>query len=78
MLKEVDKFESKYRKLFTSVKPGATGLAQLNQLTNPELHFEEEIKLDMFYIENWSLWLDIYIIFKTVILIFAKRPREDY
>ncbi len=78
MLKEVDKFEDKYRKLLTSVKPGATGLAQINQFVNPELPFEEEVKLDLFYIENWTLWLDLYVIFKTIILIFTRRPRGDY
>ena len=78
MLKEVDKFEGKYRKLFTSVKPGATGLAQINQFVNPELPFEEEVKLDLFYIENWTLWLDLYVIFKTAVLIFTRRPRGDY
>lgn len=77
MIKEVEKFESEYKKIFT-IKPGATGLAQINQFYNPELPFEEEIKLDLFYLENWSVWLDIYIIFKTLVLLVTKRPRENY
>ena len=77
MVKEVEKFESRYKKVFT-IKPGATGLAQINQFYNPELPFEEEIKLDLFYLENWSVWLDVYIIFKTIILLLTKPPRIDY
>ena len=77
MIKEVQKFENDYKKIFV-IKPGATGLAQINQFYNPELPFEEEIKLDLFYIENWSMWLDVYIIFKTLFLLVTKSPNEDY
>ena len=77
MIKEVEKFESRYRRVFT-IKPGATGLAQLQQFRNPELPFEEEIKLDLFYIENWSVWLDFYIIFKTMVLLLTPRREADY
>ncbi|OGE79229.1 MAG: hypothetical protein A2751_04535 [Candidatus Doudnabacteria bacterium RIFCSPHIGHO2_01_FULL_46_14] len=79
MVKEVEKFESsdKYKKIFV-IKPGATGLAQLNQFTNPELPFEEEIKLDLFYIENWSVKLDLYIIAKTVYSLLTRRISADY
>lgn len=79
MLKEVEKFESmnKYKKIFV-IKPGATGLAQLNQFSNQELPFEEEIKLDLLYIENWSMRLDLYIIAKTMYLLLTRRARADY
>lgn len=77
MIKEVERFEHQYKRVFT-IKPGATGLAQINQFYNPELPFEEEIKLDLFYIENWSVWLDLYIIFKTFVLLLTKRPGGDY
>lgn len=78
MVKEVEKFEGKHKKIFTILKPGATGLAQINQFYNPELTFEEEIKLDLFYIENWSVWLDLYIIFKTIAVLLTRRPKADY
>ena len=79
MLKEVEKFESqdRYKKIFV-IRPGATGLAQLNQFTNPELPFEEEIKLDLFYIENWSVKLDLYIIAKTIFYLLIRKPNADY
>ena len=38
-----------------------------------DLPFEEEVKLDSYYIENWSLKRDIYIILKTFIIIFTDR-----
>jgi exopolysaccharide biosynthesis polyprenyl glycosylphosphotransferase len=78
MVKEVDKFRSQYKKLFV-LKPGATGLAQITQAAEkPELSWEEEIQLDQFYIENWSIWLDVYIIFKTILILLGKKPKVDY
>jgi len=77
MVKEVQKFENDYKKIFT-IKPGATGLAQINQFYNPELPFEEEIKLDLFYLENWSIRLDLYIIFKTVVMLLTRGTGGNY
>lgn len=78
MVKEVDHFRDSYKKIFT-IKPGATGLTQVTQATdNPEISFEEEIRLDAFYIENWSLWLDFYIIFKTILILLGKKSKVDY
>ncbi|HYE22472.1 MAG TPA: sugar transferase [Verrucomicrobiae bacterium] len=78
MVKEVDKFRNNYKKLFV-LKPGATGLTQITQATEkPEISWEEEIKLDQFYIENWSIWLDLYIIFKTILVLLGRRPKVDY
>lgn len=78
MTKEVDRFRNDYKHLFI-IKPGATGLTQIIQASeNPEISWEEEIKLDAFYIENWSLWLDLWIIFKTILILFGKRPKVDY
>lgn len=77
MIKEVMKFQDDHKKIFT-IKPGATGLTQISQVNNPELSFEEEIRLDNFYIENWSLWLDLYIIFKTVLILVGSKPKVDY
>jgi exopolysaccharide biosynthesis polyprenyl glycosylphosphotransferase len=78
MIKEVDHFRDHYKKIFI-IKPGATGLTQITQASdNPEISFEEEIRLDTFYIENWSIWLDLYIIFKTVLILLGSKPKVDY
>ena len=66
MVKEVDHYRNDYKRLFV-LKPGATGLTQIIQATeNPEISWEEEIRLDEFYIENWSIWLDLKIILLTI------------
>ncbi len=46
------------------VKPGITGWAQVNGLRG-DTSIEERVKYDIWYIENWSLWLDIRILLKT-------------
>jgi len=52
------------------VKAGVTGFAQVNGAQ--DLAFEEEVKLDRYYIEHWSLRRDIAILLKTVwILLFS-------
>ena len=46
------------------VRPGVTGYAQCNGRNNIE--WKKRIEMDIYYIENYSLWLDIKILFKTV------------
>jgi exopolysaccharide biosynthesis polyprenyl glycosylphosphotransferase len=50
------------RRLF--VKPGMTGLWQVSGRSN--LGWEESVRLDLFYVENWSLTADVAILFRTV------------
>ena len=51
------------------LKPGITGWAQINgyrgEITNPE-QIQMRVIKDLWYLENWSLWLDIQILFLTV------------
>lgn len=47
------------------VRPGITGWAQINGRN--ALSWEEKFKLDVWYVDNWSLWLDIKILFLTVV-----------
>jgi exopolysaccharide biosynthesis polyprenyl glycosylphosphotransferase len=78
VLDEVERYRNRYRRMF-SIKPGVFGLSQISQVNWPDLPFEEEIRLNTFYIENWSLWLDIKILAKSFwLLFFAKKPQEDY
>ena len=64
---EIDQYESHHCKVF-ALKPGITGLAQISGRSN--LDFEDEVKLDVYYIENWSPWLDIKILLKTIGVVF--------
>jgi exopolysaccharide biosynthesis polyprenyl glycosylphosphotransferase len=64
---EIEQYDSHHYQVF-ALKPGLTGLAQISGRSN--LDFEEEVKLDVYYIENWSLWLDLKIILKSIAVIF--------
>jgi undecaprenyl-phosphate galactose phosphotransferase len=55
---------SYYEKIIRS-KPGITGMWQTHGRS--ETSFEERLKLDEYYYRNWSLWLDVVILFKTVV-----------
>lgn len=68
--REVEKYKDEYPKVFT-LKPGITGLSQISGRS--DLSFEDEMKLDVFYIENWSLFLDFIIFLKTPFILFKKR-----
>ncbi len=50
-----------------NIKPGLTGMAQISGRS--DLNFEDEVKLDRFYIENWSIWMDLKIIFRTLVVV---------
>jgi exopolysaccharide biosynthesis polyprenyl glycosylphosphotransferase len=60
---EVRHYKDWHRTRF-HVRPGITGLWQVSGRNR--LHFEEMVRLDIFYIENWSPWLDLKIMIKTV------------
>jgi exopolysaccharide biosynthesis polyprenyl glycosylphosphotransferase len=68
--REVEKYNEYHRRLLT-IKPGVSGMAQVSGRS--DLQFEDEYKLDVFYIENWSLWLDIQICVKTFFVLFKRR-----
>jgi len=73
MTYEVQKYKDCHKKAF-EIKPGVTGLAQVSGRS--DLDFEEEIKLDTYYMENWSFWKDIQILLKTPFAVFRKREVE--
>jgi lipopolysaccharide/colanic/teichoic acid biosynthesis glycosyltransferase len=53
-----------------AVKPGITGLAQINGRN--AIHWEEKFQLDVWYIDHWTLWLDLKILFLTVWKVFQQ------
>lgn len=60
----------KKRHAILSVKSGLTGLAQVSGRRN--ISFDERRKLDLFYVQNWSFWLDIIILFKTIRIVIDR------
>jgi exopolysaccharide biosynthesis polyprenyl glycosylphosphotransferase len=69
-VRDVEKFKTKHF-IRQEVLPGITGLWQISGRSNIET-FEDAVKLDMAYIENWSLWLDLKILFLTVRVVLEK------
>ncbi|QTQ11762.1 undecaprenyl-phosphate galactose phosphotransferase WbaP [Treponema parvum] len=60
---ELDKY-GKFSDFILSVKPGLSGMWQISGRS--DTGYEERITLDTYYIQNWSVWLDIWIIIKTI------------
>ena len=66
-LDEVEKYERKqWRRI--SIKPGLTGMWQVSGRSNIK-SFDEIVQLDTEYIDNWTLGLDIKIIFRTFLVL---------
>lgn len=70
-LDEVEKYKTnQWRRI--SIKPGLTGMWQVNGRSSIQ-DFDEIVKLDLEYIDNWSLFTDIRIICKTVWVLLARK-----
>jgi exopolysaccharide biosynthesis polyprenyl glycosylphosphotransferase len=69
-LRDYEKLQAWHRKRY-HVLPGITGLWQISGRSN--LTFDDLVRLDFYYIENWSIWLDISILVKTLPAVLAGR-----
>ncbi|BAZ69120.1 MAG: sugar transferase [Pelatocladus maniniholoensis HA4357-MV3] len=69
-IRDVEKFQTKHF-IRQEVLPGITGLWQVSGRSDIE-KFEDAVKLDLTYIENWSLWLDLKILLQTVKVVMQK------
>jgi exopolysaccharide biosynthesis polyprenyl glycosylphosphotransferase len=69
-LRDYRQLEPWHRKRY-HVLPGITGLWQISGRSN--LTFDDLVRLDFYYIENWSIWLDISILVKTLPAVLAGR-----
>ncbi|HSH31606.1 MAG TPA: sugar transferase [Candidatus Saccharimonadales bacterium] len=56
---------------FLALKPGITGLWQISGRS--DIGYDERVKLDIYYVENWSLWLDIKILVKTAFSLLKRK-----
>jgi exopolysaccharide biosynthesis polyprenyl glycosylphosphotransferase len=69
-LRDYEQLEDWHRKRY-NVLPGVTGLWQISGRSN--LGFDDLVRLDFYYLENWSLWMDIAILAKTVPAVLGAR-----
>ena len=60
-----------YYETIIKSKPGITGMWQANGRS--EVGFEERCKLDVYYYDNWSIWLDVIIIIKTIKAVLERK-----
>ncbi len=68
--REVEQYGDDVRRRLL-VKPGLTGLWQISGRS--DLSWDEAVRLDLHYVENWSLALDLMIIWKTVFAVLQRR-----
>jgi exopolysaccharide biosynthesis polyprenyl glycosylphosphotransferase len=69
---ELNQFAKK--DLILAVKSGLTGLAQVSG--RRDITFEERRKLDLFYVQNWTIWLDITILIKTIRVVLERNGAQ--
>jgi exopolysaccharide biosynthesis polyprenyl glycosylphosphotransferase len=67
-VKEIEQYSKK--NLILSVKSGLTGLAVVSGRSG--ISFEERRKLDLYYVQNWSIWLDLTILVKTIRVVLER------
>lgn len=66
---EIEKYADKFA-VYKRVKTGITGLWQVSGRNN--LPYEERIRLDEYYVRNWSIWLDVYIMARTIWVVLGR------
>lgn len=71
LIDEVKQYEIQQRRRL-SIKPGMTGLWQISG-RNKINRFEDVVALDLKYIDNWSIWLDVKIILKTIRVVWQRE-----
>lgn len=71
LMEQVNRYSKEHRRRL-EVKPGITGWALINGRNI--LSWPKKIELDIWYVDHWSLWLDLKILFKTIwVVIFTRE-----
>ncbi len=73
LTQEVERYSLEQRRVF-AVRPGVTGLAQVSGRS--DLSFEEEVRLDLRYIEEWSMLLDLWILWRTIFVVLSRKGAD--
>lgn len=68
---EVERYYGRSAHLYTRLAPGLTGLTQVSGRS--ELSYDERVRLDAYYVRNWSIWLDLVILGRTLAAVFSGR-----
>ncbi len=68
---EIDKYYKEFKEYYYLVKPGITGLWQVSGRSDTDYNFR--VKLDTWYVLNWSLWLDIVVLLKTIKVVLKRE-----
>lgn len=71
---EFMQYEERHKRRL-SLKPGLTGMWQVKGRSSIT-DFEDVVKLDLEYIDNWSIWLDFKLLFETVVIVLTGRGAE--
>src|SRR5215831_10266972 len=69
-VRDYERLEGWHRRRY-NVLPGITGLWQIGGRS--DLTFDDLVRLDFYYLENWSIWLDISILFRTPAAVLSRR-----
>jgi lipopolysaccharide/colanic/teichoic acid biosynthesis glycosyltransferase len=67
---ETEKY-TKWELNLLTVRPGITGLWQVNGRS--DVSYDERVRLDMYYIRNWSIWFDIQLLIQTIPAVLKRR-----
>ncbi len=58
-------------KLYKRVRPGITGLWQISGRN--DVTYDRRVRMDEYYVRNWSIWMDIYILFNTIFVVLSGK-----
>ena len=64
-------FDPEFQAIRVSVQPGITGMWQVSSRSNGDLEVQKA--QDLFYIRNWSIWLDVYILMQTALVVLSCK-----
>jgi undecaprenyl-phosphate galactose phosphotransferase len=69
--RELEEYYKEFSRYYCEVRPGITGLWQISGRN--ELDYEQRVRLDVWYVLNWSLWLDFVIFVKTIKVVLSGK-----